>query len=149
MSKRGELYRLPKKGKVAGVCAGIAVHFGIEIWLVRILFISAVLLLGGPFFIFAYIVAWLVLDKAPEGHPSAGSAPRGTDYQDDGKGWKNPQTNGEHIEVKTKIWQAGEPPRQAARDIQMRYQKIEDRLRGLEKYVTSREYQLNREISRL
>ncbi|MGO1297813.1 MAG: PspC domain-containing protein, partial [Vibrio sp.] len=35
-----------QNGVIAGVCAGLARFFGIEIWLVRILTVSA-LLLGG------------------------------------------------------------------------------------------------------
>lgn len=47
MSKR-ELYRDPYNGKIAGVCAGLANYFGLEVWLVRILVITAALL-GGTF----------------------------------------------------------------------------------------------------
>ncbi len=53
------------------------------------------------------------------------------------------------VEVKTKVWQAGEPPKQAFHDIRNRFEKAEVRLRKMETYVTSREYQLNKEISRL
>lgn len=146
MTKRGELYRIPSKGKLAGVCAGFAEYFGIEVWLVRIIFISAVLLTGGPFFVVAYIACWFILDKKTDDKKTTSTA---SNYSGaEGKGWRNEDEEGP-IEVKTKIWQAGEPPRQAARDIQTRYEHIEARLRGLEKYVTSQEFQLNREISRL
>ena len=43
---RGELYRLRREGKIAGVCAGLANYIGAEVWLVRILVISAALLGG-------------------------------------------------------------------------------------------------------
>ena len=39
MNTRGELTRDPDKGKISGVCAGVAEYFGIELWLVRIFFI--------------------------------------------------------------------------------------------------------------
>ena len=75
------------------------------------------------------------------------------DGSDTSKGWRNSDAGGaddnERVEVKTKVWQAGEPPRQAFHDIANRFQGIEKRLRKIETYVTSREYQLNREISRL
>ena len=51
--------------------------------------------------------------------------------------------------MKTKVWQSGEPPKQAFHDIRNRFQKSEVRLRKMETYVTSREFELNREISRL
>jgi phage shock protein C len=65
MSKRrGELYRIPNQGKIAGVCAGIADYFGWEIWLVRVLMVSGVLF-GIPWLVFLYIAAWFILDKKP------------------------------------------------------------------------------------
>lgn len=45
-----ELYRDPINGKLSGVCAGLANYFGLEVWLVRILVISAALL-GGSFLV--------------------------------------------------------------------------------------------------
>ncbi|NCO45477.1 MAG: PspC domain-containing protein, partial [Vibrio sp.] len=39
-----ELYKDPVNGKIAGVCAGLANYLGLEVWLVRILVISAALL---------------------------------------------------------------------------------------------------------
>ena len=59
---RGELYRDPCKGKIAGVCAGLADYFGWETWLVRILVVSGVLL-GMGWFVVIYIAAWFILDK--------------------------------------------------------------------------------------
>ncbi|MGL5769984.1 MAG: PspC domain-containing protein, partial [Plesiomonas shigelloides] len=40
MTGNGNLYRYPREGKVAGVCAGLAHYFGIEVWLVRIMVIT-------------------------------------------------------------------------------------------------------------
>jgi len=65
MSKsRGELFRDPAKGKIAGVCAGLANYFGWETWLVRILVVSGVLL-GMGWFVILYIAGWFILDKKP------------------------------------------------------------------------------------
>jgi phage shock protein C len=66
-----------------------------------------------------------------------------------GKGWRNRDSQEKPIEVKNKVWQAGEPPKQAFRDIQVRFRHAEERLRNVEKYVTSKEFQLNRELSQL
>lgn len=43
-----ELYRDTANGKISGVCAGLANYLGAEVWLIRILVISAALL-GGSF----------------------------------------------------------------------------------------------------
>lgn len=139
MKTKGELYRNAQKGKVAGVCAGIADYFGWEAWLIRIILVSAVLL-SGPFFIMAYIAAWFILDKKPSGSASINAQ---------GKGWHAGEEDNSHVEVKSKVWQAGEPPRQAFRDIKGRFDRLEMRLRKMETYVTSSEFQLNRDISRL
>ena len=144
------IYRDTKHGRIAGVCAGIAEYFGLEVWLVRILTVTAFFLLAGPFVFVTYIACWFIFDKRPENTPHV-TAHR--ESSDTSKGWRNSSVSNtednERVEVKTKVWQAGEPPRQAFHDIANRFQGIEKRLRKIETYVTSREYQLNREISRL
>lgn len=67
-----------------------------------------------------------------------------------GKGWHNvSEDESEKVVVKSKVWQAGEPPKQAFIDIKQRFEKNETRLRKMETYVTSTEFQLNRELSKL
>ena len=91
MSTKRELFRDPERGKIAGVCAGISDYFNMELWLVRILVVTAVLLSGGPFIVVAYIAAWFILDKKPTEKTvkSADSI-----HQDP-------------LEVKFKVWQKG------------------------------------------
>ncbi|MDN4504150.1 envelope stress response membrane protein PspC [Alteromonadaceae bacterium BrNp21-10] len=146
MTMKRELYRDPSRGKIAGVCAGLADYFGWELWLVRIIFVSAVLLAGGPFFIVAYVAAWFILDKKPSGLQRAKSH---IFNKQQGKGWHNYPEEDKAVEVKTRVWQAGETPKQACHDIRERFVNIEQNLRKMETYVTSSEFQLNREISKL
>jgi phage shock protein C len=148
MRNAKQLYRNPDNARIAGVCSGIADYFGLETWLVRILVVTGFFLLAGPFIFVAYIAAWFILDKKPNGVESEQTQP----VFSKGKGWRNPnagQVKAPKVEVKTKVWQAGEPPKQAFHDIRNRFEKAEGRLRKMETYVTSREYQLNKEISRL
>lgn len=143
-----QLYRNTENARIAGVCSGVAEYFGLETWLVRILVVTGFFLLAGPFIFVAYIAAWFILDKKPAGLNEAPTPP----VFSRGKGWTNPnngQVKSPKVEVKTKVWQAGEPPKQAFHDIRNRFEKAEERLRKMETYVTSREYQLNKEISRL
>lgn len=152
MNTRKTLYREPTKAKIAGVCAGLAEYFGLETWLVRIVVVSGFFLLAGPFILFAYIAAWFILEKRPKGETSQGHhvfEKRHTSGQSRGKGWHNVSVEEEKVVVKSKVWQAGEPPKQAFIDIKQRFEKNESRLRRVETYVTSAEYQLNREISSL
>ena len=125
MSTKRELLRDPQRGKIAGVCAGLSDYFNMELWLVRIIFVSAVLLTGGPLFVVAYIAAWFILDKT-----------NSTNY-------------GDPLEVKFKVWQKGEPPRRALQDLKERLTRVDTRLQNIERYVTSTEFTVSREINKL
>jgi phage shock protein C len=147
--KRGELYRNDEQGKIAGVCAGIADYFGWETWLVRILVVSGVLF-GMPFLILGYIAAWFILDKSSlhvnkskfeANEHDQGNAPRQTKSKHD--------VANESIKVKARIWQSGEPPKQALYDISRKFRSLEKKLRGMEQYVTSAEFTVSREINKL
>ena len=152
---RGELYRNTSQGKLAGVCAGIADYFGWESWLVRILIVSGVLL-GMQWFVVIYIAAWFILDKKPAnvGNAHKGNFAQGSQYQTK-KSASSQQydadddiTN-ESIKVKSRIWQAGEPPKQAFHDIRRKFQTLELELQVIERYVTSPEFTVSREINKL
>ncbi|WP_293757465.1 envelope stress response membrane protein PspC [uncultured Paraglaciecola sp.] len=154
MKTFGSLHRDPSKGKIAGVCAGIAEYFGMEIWLVRILTLTGFFLLAPPFFFVGYIAAWFVLEKKPRGSsPKSRNDELASKSQHNkvhSKGWHNvSEQESDKVMVKSKVWQAGEPPKQAFIDIKQRFTKNENRLRKMETYVTSSEFQLNRELSKL
>lgn len=59
------LRRLPAEEKIAGVCAGVAEYFNVDVTLVRLAWIALSivpgLLLGG---VLAYAVAWLLIPEA-------------------------------------------------------------------------------------
>jgi phage shock protein C len=123
------LYRNAKAGKIAGVCAGIAEYFNFETWLVRVLAVS-IFLLGGTGFVFViYIALWMILDEKPT------SLDDKFDHKD--------------IEVKKKVWQAGEPAKQALFDVNRQFTKLEIRLQQLERHVTSDNFDLKRQIDNL
>ena len=153
MKNRGTLYRDPSRARIAGVCAGIADYFGLELWLVRILTLTGFFLLAPPFFFIGYIAGWFILEKKPGNLASkAGHSQYSEQKQtkQSGKGWHSSNhEEAEKVVVKSKIWQAGEPPKQAFFDIKQQFENNEDRLRKVEKYVTSSEFQLNREINNL
>jgi phage shock protein C len=142
--ERKQLNRLPQQGKIAGVCAGVAEYTGVETWLVRIIWITGLVLSGGFFFI-AYIAGWFILDKKPTNnldHLKSGVKQTWSRFGND-------QDIDRTVEVKTKVWQAGEPPRQAYKDIARQFDNIENRVRSIEGYVTSNEYTLTHEINKL
>lgn len=133
MSTKRELYRDPVRGKIAGVCAGFSDYFNMELWLVRIIVVSALLLTGGWFVFVAYIAAWFILEKKPREKQSSTF----TDDQHD------------PLEVKFKVWQKGEPPRRALQDLKDRLGRVDTRLQEMERYVTSTEFTVSREINKL
>lgn len=130
MKRDKTLYRDPVKGKVAGVCAGLAEFFNMETWLVRIIVIS-VFLFNFPLAALAYGAACLLLDKKP---------PMPASEYAQGKG---------DIHLKSKVWQSGETPRQVLADLERQFSKLEGSVQQIEKTVTSEAFQVNREINRL
>lgn len=130
---RTDIRRDPERGKIAGVCAGIAEYYGWETWLVRIIAVSG-LFLSGSFFFIAYIALWVILEKKQPAH-----------------GWRGKVTSDEpvHFEIKSRVWQAGQPPRKAFHDICATFDNLEMRLQNIETHVTSKQFTVNREINRL
>ena len=152
-TKRGELYRNSSRGKIAGVCAGIADYFGWEAWLVRILVVSGVLF-GMPFLILGYVAAWFILDTTPVNkvHAQFGHADSTSQYSKSNSSHvtkEHFQSDNESIKVKTRVWQSGEPPKQAFHDIRKKFTLLEKKLQGIEQYVTSSEFTVAREINKL
>jgi len=66
MAKR--FYRIRADKKIAGVCTGLAAYSGLDVTLVRVLFI--VLAFGAGSAILAYCILWIAAPEAPaEGAP--------------------------------------------------------------------------------
>ncbi|ENM3888867.1 envelope stress response membrane protein PspC [Vibrio cholerae] len=129
MSKR-ELYRDPSNGKIAGVCAGLANYFGLEVWLVRILVITAALL-GGTFLVLvAYVAMALMLEKLPK------------QYRED---IRSQQAH----TLKSKPWAQGQAPKELLHTLDRDLSQVESRIRSVEAYVTSEAFKVNREFRKL
>ncbi|MBV8388220.1 MAG: PspC domain-containing protein [Mucilaginibacter sp.] len=58
-----KLYRDEFHRKIAGVCAGLAEYFNIDVVIVRVIFVLALIFHGGGLLI--YIIFWIVLPKKP------------------------------------------------------------------------------------
>ena len=56
------LHRSRRHRILAGVCGGLAESFGVPVWLVRVLFLLA-LLAGGVPAVLLYVVLWIVLPE--------------------------------------------------------------------------------------
>jgi phage shock protein PspC (stress-responsive transcriptional regulator) len=60
------LTRSTRDAKIAGVCAGFAKHFGLDVTLVRIVWLILSVWPVPLFGVVAYIVAWIVMPKDQE-----------------------------------------------------------------------------------
>ena len=59
-----DLFRDMKRGKIAGVCAGLAQYFGMDISLMRIIWILVFIFSVGFVSVVAYVILWIVLPEA-------------------------------------------------------------------------------------
>jgi len=119
-----KLYRDPVKGKVMGVCAGVADYFGIETWIVRLATIFALIFFTVATVIGYFIAAMILQPKPDELY-----------YEDEEEDdfWRGVRTE----------------PTQTFSALRHKFKELEMRLRGLETYVTSREFRLRREFDDL
>lgn len=62
---RRQLLRPKRARKIAGVCAGFAEYFDVDVTLVRLLFLVSAIVLC-PLGLVAYIVAWIIMPEEPE-----------------------------------------------------------------------------------
>ncbi|MFM4703644.1 envelope stress response membrane protein PspC [Aeromonas bivalvium] len=125
---RRNLYRDPQKGRIAGICAGLADYFGVEIWIVRLLAISGLIFAGFITFT-AYIAAWFLLDKKPV--------------------LLTPEPAPMESRMKSHSWEAGMTPLQAMEKVSRELAALEPRVQQIEKLVTSKEFTLQREFNKL
>ena len=62
--KSRKLYRDPDNAAIGGVCAGLAAYFGMENWVMRLLWVIFFLATGGGVLLILYIVLWIAVPKA-------------------------------------------------------------------------------------
>ncbi|NRB66832.1 MAG: envelope stress response membrane protein PspC [Vibrio sp.] len=129
MNKR-ELYRDTTNGKLSGVCAGLANYFGTEVWLIRILVISAALLGGSFLVLLAYLAMTFMIEKQPANYVES---------------LKSEQ---EH-KLKSKPWQQGQTPGALLETLERDFDRLEGNIRDLEAYVTSDTFKVDREFKSL
>jgi phage shock protein C len=138
------LYRNTRDGKVAGVCAGLADHWEVEHWVIRLAAII-LFLVAGPLVFWAYIAGWILL--SPRRHASDYSREEYMMEDDDNVEMEYDERH--HSYRPRKIFRYSE-------NTSVRLQKARDRLdaalrrvEDMEGYVTSRQYKLNDEFSKL
>ena len=115
------LYRLPSRGKIFGICAGLSDYFGFDLTATRVLVVLAAFF-SAPLVIVAYIVLGFVLPVREDA---------GGDFQDPVQ--RQVRSN----------------PHSSLSGVRYRFRDLDVRLQRLEKYVTSSRYRLDREFQQL
>ena len=128
------LYRDPRRGKIGGVCAGLARYFGLEMWVVRCMALTGLIFMGS-IVVPAYLIAWVVLEKVPRVDDGLDRASRG----DGDREYASPAP-----ELGPRF-----SPRRNLRDAQADLDQLELKLRRMETHVTSGQYELQRELNRI
>ena len=117
-------YRNKRKGKLMGICAGIADYTGFDISLVRITFVAAIFLSSRSILPVYFVAGWSTPNKPRE--------LESTDREE------------------REFWQSvRRSPTRTAREIRLRLKDIDRRLGDVENYVTTENRSLAREIEQL
>jgi phage shock protein C len=126
------LYRNTEDGIIAGVCAGLGDHFEIAHWVMRVIFIGA-LMFTGPVLFLVYGLCWILL------------APRRQEYYEE-----HVEYDELHRRYRPKnIFRYGADPSTRLARAQERLRDAVRRVEAMEYYVTSRRYEFDREFSRI
>ncbi|MFT5451365.1 MAG: phage shock protein C [Enterobacterales bacterium] len=149
VNPKRELYRDPSRGKICGVCVGVADYFGLEVWVVRIIAVTALLFFQFPILI-AYFVGYFVLEPRP-----------GTAKYDKIKSMKKQFHNDSYTDKANskssdrqsasvqQVWKKGRVPAQRLKTLNSRFKSLENRLQNMETYVTSKQFELRKEFEEL
>lgn len=121
---RTKFYLDKRNGKFMGVCSGIADYTGLDVTLVRIMFVSAVVMSGGSVLPLYFVAGFIAEDQ-----------PRELALGD---------------KEEQRFWQGVRAsPARTARNISSHLRDIDRRLGDIESYVTTENRSLAREIEQL
>ncbi|PLW66700.1 PspC domain-containing protein [Pseudohalioglobus lutimaris] len=141
------LYRNTRDGKIAGVCAGLADHWDIAHWVMRLVWIGG-FLFTGTLALWVYLGAWILLAPRPTRRVADGS------YADDEPEFEDIPVEMEYDERyhdyrPRKVFRYSESGSVRLERARERLDAALRRVENMESYVTSRRYNLNKEFSKL
>ncbi len=119
------LYQNRADGLIFGICTGIADYFGFDVAMTRIVTALSLVFFTFPTFV-AYFLLALLLPKRPR---SIGSS-----------------TGSERDSLQRQVRSS---PHETLDNVKHRFRELDSRLQRLEKYLTSRRFQLDREFESL
>ncbi len=125
------LYRSRDEKRIAGVCGGIAEHLNVEPWIIRLLFVGSFFMLGG-LSILLYIIAVFAIDKRPKGSTI------NMEYDEE-----------QHQYRPRNAFKYGASTSSRLQKAKQRIDAALARTQRMEAYVTSKQYELNKEFARM
>ena len=149
------LYRNRRDGKICGVAAGLADYWDVADWVVRLAFIGA-FLFTGMLAVWAYVAGAILLSPRPEDYsgydgrraPSDGGPPDSDGVEDPYAPEMEYDERHHHYRPR-RIFRYSESAEIRLERARERLNEALRRVEGMEGYVTSRKFKLNREFSRL
>ncbi len=116
------LYKNKRKGKVSGVCAGVADYFGISPTPMRVILAVAMITpFWLPTLVVYFLAAWILEDAPEEIEPVS---------SEEQQFWKDVRRE----------------PSGTAHDLRHKFREMERRLRDMEAHVTSSEFELQKKF---
>jgi phage shock protein C len=123
-ASRTRFYRNKRDGKVLGVCAGIADYTGIDVNMIRLMFLFSLFISGGSILPVYFIAGFMAPDRPYE---------LDSETADERRFWQGVRAS----------------PSRSARSIASSFKDIDRRLADIEHYVTTENRSLAREIDSL
>jgi len=148
-SKR-RLHKNPDKAKLCGVCAGLAEYFDLEIWVVRLIAVSFFLFSGGGGAVIAYFVACFIMDPKPGSVSNKGCFGREKRRNENVNDSTDPNSEERRYKASVKdVWKKGKAPTETLQKVENSFATMESKLQAMESYVTSKQYQLEKEFEKM
>ncbi len=140
------LYRNTRQGKIGGVAAGLADHWDIAHWVVRLTWVGA-FLFTGTLALWIYIGAWLLMAPRPARRSADGGYDEDPAYEDVEVEMEYDERH--HDYRPRKVFRYSDSSSVRLQRARERLDAALRRVEGMESYVTSRQYELNKEFSKL
>lgn len=140
------LYRNTREGKIAGVCAGLADHWDVAHWVVRLAWVAA-FLFTGTLALWVYLGAWMLMAPRPVQRTADGGYREFADYEEVEVEMEYDERH--HDYRPRKVFRYSDSSSVRLQRARERLDAALHRVQDMESYVTSRQYELNKEFSRL
>ena len=140
------LYRNSQQSVLCGVAAGLADYWDVAPWVVRLLWVGA-FLFTGTLALWVYLVAWFLMARRPARASLSGYGKDELEYEDAPVEMEYDERH--HGYRPRKVFRYSDSSSVRLRRARERLDAALRRVEDMESYVTSRQYRLNREFSRL